>query len=203
MIAAAPGIDRLTPRSKEPIIDQTKNIVKNEPSPEKQNTARVPVTGPESAQMSYPVIPVGSENASTKRWLNAENIQTILLSVWCLGSLGWLLLSVIRITRFQKLLRFAHPASAQIIDETEQLASQIGLRRPPEVVTLPGRISPLVWPIGKRVRLILPEELLSQVDQDERKTLIAHELIHLRRRDHWVRSIELVTLVVYWWHPVV
>jgi len=111
--------------------------------------------------------------------------------------------SVIRITRFQKLLRFAHPASAQIIDETEQLASQIGLRRPPEVVTLPGRISPLVWPIGKRVRLILPEELLSQVDQDERKTLIAHELIHLRRRDHWVRSIELVTLVVYWWHPVV
>jgi len=34
LIAAAPGIDRLTPRSKEPIIDQTKNMVKNEPSPE-------------------------------------------------------------------------------------------------------------------------------------------------------------------------
>src|SRR5205823_5460117 len=25
---------------------------------------------------------------------------------------------------------------------------------------------------------------------------------HLRRRDHWVRRLELVVLGFYWWHPV-
>jgi hypothetical protein len=31
---------------------------------------------------------------------------------------------------------------------------------------------------------------------------LAHELAHLRRRDHWVRWLELVVLGLYWWHPV-
>ena len=32
--------------------------------------------------------------------------------------------------------------------------------------------------------------------------LVAHELAHFRRRDHWVRWLEAVVLAVYWWHPV-
>ena len=30
-----------------------------------------------------------------------------------------------------------------------------------------------------------------------------HELAHLKRRDHWVRWLELIVAGLYWWHPVV
>ena len=33
-------------------------------------------------------------------------------------------------------------------------------------------------------------------------TLIAHELVHLERRDYLVRWLELAALGWYWWHPV-
>jgi hypothetical protein len=33
-------------------------------------------------------------------------------------------------------------------------------------------------------------------------TVLAHELAHFRRRDHWVRWFEALVLGIYWWHPV-
>jgi hypothetical protein len=40
---------------------------------------------------------------------------------------------------------------------------------------------------------------------DERSTslILAHELAHLRRRDHWVRCLEMIVSIVYWWNPLV
>ena len=40
-------------------------------------------------------------------------------------------------------------------------------------------------------------------DARQRATLLAHELAHLRRRDHWVRCLELLVTGLYWWLPVV
>ena len=33
--------------------------------------------------------------------------------------------------------------------------------------------------------------------------ILTHELAHLRRRDHWVRGVELIVSVIYWWNPLV
>ena len=38
---------------------------------------------------------------------------------------------------------------------------------------------------------------------DERTSLLLHELAHLRRRDHWVRWLELIVIGLYWWLPIV
>jgi hypothetical protein len=35
------------------------------------------------------------------------------------------------------------------------------------------------------------------------KTLLCHELAHLKRGDHWIRVVELIPAVLFWWHPVV
>jgi hypothetical protein len=49
----------------------------------------------------------------------------------------------------------------------------------------------------------LPAALWERLAPDQQDTLLAHELAHLRRRDHWVRRLELLVLGLYWWHPVV
>jgi hypothetical protein len=51
--------------------------------------------------------------------------------------------------------------------------------------------------------VILPADLLDCLAPDEQITLLAHELAHARRRDHWVRWLEFVVTGVYWWLPVV
>jgi len=41
-----------------------------------------------------------------------------------------------------------------------------------------------------------------RLDRGERRTLLTHELAHYRRRDHWVRWIELAATLLFWWDPV-
>ncbi|MFN4258443.1 MAG: M56 family metallopeptidase [Gemmataceae bacterium] len=125
------------------------------------------------------------------------------LAVWLGGSAAWFALAAWRIRRFQRGLRCAEPAPAWLADEVAELARALGLRRRPSVWLVSARLSPLVWALGGPARLLLPTPLLQQLDDDQRAALLVHELAHLRRRDHWLRGLELVTLGLYWWHPVV
>src|SRR5262249_50660385 len=68
---------------------------------------------------------------------------------------------------------------------------------------IPGAVSPMLWALGGATRLLLPMSLLNRLDDQQQATLIAHELAHWRRCDHWVRVFELLVTGLYWWHPVV
>jgi hypothetical protein len=63
-------------------------------------------------------------------------------------------------------------------------------------------VSPLLWALAGAPRLLLPAALWERLNDEQRDTLLAHELAHLRRRDHWVRRLELLALGLYWWLPV-
>jgi bla regulator protein blaR1 len=54
-----------------------------------------------------------------------------------------------------------------------------------------------------RPRLILPEEFWKRLDARQQSALLVHELAHLRRGDHYVRMLELLATVLFWWHPLV
>ena len=65
-------------------------------------------------------------------------------------------------------------------------------------------LPPLVWSIGLSPRVILPAELLwPALSSELQSTILAHELVHIRRGDHFVRLLELAATTVFWWHPVV
>jgi hypothetical protein len=54
----------------------------------------------------------------------------------------------------------------------------------------------------RRSKLILPAGLLLLLDSEQRASVLAHELAHLRRHDPWVRWLELIVCGFYWWHPL-
>ena len=111
-------------------------------------------------------------------------------------------MSIRRIRRFQVLLREAVPADVDTQEWVDELAASLGLDRSPTVWWVAGKLSPLVWSLSWRPRLILPRELWKALDDHQRATLIIHELAHLRRGDHLIRFLELVVTALYWWHPV-
>jgi beta-lactamase regulating signal transducer with metallopeptidase domain len=124
------------------------------------------------------------------------------LSLWLIGSALWWVLAGVRLARFGRLLRHARPAPAAVHEQATRLAARLGLTRCPGVWFVPAPLSPMLWALAGRPRLLLPAALWDRLGAEQQDTLLAHELAHLRRGDHWVRRLELLVLGLYWWHPV-
>jgi beta-lactamase regulating signal transducer with metallopeptidase domain len=122
---------------------------------------------------------------------------------WLAGTLIWLVILVARGSRFRAVGRWARPAPADVVGVARELAARLGLRQCPAIAFLPARVSPLLGGLGWRPVLFLPEELWQRLSHEQRATLLAHELAHLRRHDRWVRALEVLATGLYWWHPVV
>jgi beta-lactamase regulating signal transducer with metallopeptidase domain len=128
--------------------------------------------------------------------------KPVVLSLWLTGSALWWALAGLRLVRFGRLLRYARPAPAPVQEKAARLAARLGLSRCPGVAFVPAPLSPMLWALAGRPRLLLPAALWDRLGAGQQDTLLAHELAHLRRRDHWVRRLELLILGLYWWHPV-
>jgi beta-lactamase regulating signal transducer with metallopeptidase domain len=126
-----------------------------------------------------------------------------LVPLWLLTALFWLGWNGFHLLRFRRLLQYAVPAPPALQEQARELAWQLGLRRCPPVLLVPGALPPMVWGLGPRPRLLFPAALLDRLDEGQRASLLLHELAHVRRRDHWVRLLELAVVPLYWWHPVV
>jgi hypothetical protein len=103
-------------------------------------------------------------------------------------------------------MRLAAPAPTDVWRRASELARAVGAgdSRGPDVWFVPGAVCPMLWaPLARPARLLLPAGLWEGLTESQRDTLIVHELAHLRRRDHWVRLVEVAATVLYWWLPVV
>jgi beta-lactamase regulating signal transducer with metallopeptidase domain len=124
-------------------------------------------------------------------------------AIWIAGSAVALVLLVIRAWRFHRFVRLAARIDDSLAARVAALAASLGLGRGPRVVVVEGVVSPMLWGVGSATRLIFPAKLAERLNGAEIDSLLLHELAHYARGDHWVRLLELVAHVLYWWHPVV
>jgi WD40 repeat protein/beta-lactamase regulating signal transducer with metallopeptidase domain len=132
-----------------------------------------------------------------------EEIAALLGLVWLAGALVVYARALVQAVRFQRLLRYGRPATASLQEELARLAGRMGLRRCPQLWLIPGALPPLVWGWLGPVRIFFPMGLLERLGEDERLSLLAHELGHVRRGDHRVRWLEVLAGGLYWWYPLV
>ena len=124
---------------------------------------------------------------------------------WCFRvHVAWWASRLLRIMRFHRLMNEIEPASEEWQARTVR-ACGIGWvsAQARRLYLVPGRVPPMLWAIGGRPRLLVPSELWSATSLERRTSLLLHELAHLKRRDHWVRWLELIVGGLYWWHPAV
>ncbi len=136
------------------------------------------------------------------QWLLAHAIP-LLVWIWLGGAAVWFLRQGLSALRYSRRLALAIPAPAALQRRADELAQAMGLAYRPPVLIVRDVISPMLWGIGRGTRLLFPVELLARLTPESRETLIAHELAHFRRGDHWVRVFELIVSGLYWWNPVV
>ncbi len=140
-------------------------------------------------------------------WLDAirealSNPPPVSPWLWAGGLGAIMLVALARIARSLRLLRGGRAAPPSVRRMVADVASQIGLRRPPVVLVVEAPVTPMLW-CGRTPTLVLPRGLWAQLDEAGRQAVVCHELAHLKRRDHWVCRAEMLIGWAYWWNPVV
>jgi beta-lactamase regulating signal transducer with metallopeptidase domain len=133
----------------------------------------------------------------------ASTLPLALGALWLAGAIAVLALAVVRLCRFGRLLANTTAPPAEMRVAGARLARRLGLPRCPRIRLVPASISPMLRPRIGSLELLFPSALLNRLHRGERDALLAHELAHVRRGDHWVRLLELITSALFWWHPVV
>src|SRR5258706_9268779 len=80
--------------------------------------------------------------------------------------------------------------------------SRLGYSKCRLVGFVPGLVGRMPWAFGGRARLLIPAGLWDRLDDGQRSTLLLHELAHYRRGDHWIRALELLITILFWWNPI-
>ena len=74
-----------------------------------------------------------------------------------------------------------------------------------EILVVPDLAPPMLWFLG-RTKLLVPGRLVNAdafgADLLGLRAILAHELAHLRRGDHWVRRLDFFAGLIWWWNPV-
>jgi bla regulator protein blaR1 len=122
--------------------------------------------------------------------------------LWLTGSVLLALQTLWGLSQLSQMLRSTR-TSTELTELTIQLARRTGIEPAPEVVLSPHTGSPMLCGLGPWLRIVFPEQLWARLSPAARESLLLHELAHYRRRDHWVRVLECLATLVYWWHPVV
>ena len=130
-------------------------------------------------------------------------LQPGLAILWLGGTAGLLGWTAVRTIRFRRTLKRAvRPAPSWLRRRAAAVGRDLGLSRVPELCTTNARVTPMVWWSGANVRLLVPSFLLTDPGSEELRAILAHELAHVRRRDHLVRWLEWLACSVFWWNPV-
>ena len=132
-----------------------------------------------------------------------DNGKPAVVVIWLAVAALLLVWTLARALRFRHwLARTSLPAPQKLLDEAARIGPRLGLAQVPEVCTTTARVSPMVFWAGGKIRLLIPSFLVTGLDREDLRAVIAHELAHVRRRDHYVRWIEWLACSAFWWNPV-
>jgi beta-lactamase regulating signal transducer with metallopeptidase domain len=126
-----------------------------------------------------------------------------LLIVWLMGSLLLLLGVVMKRRRLKGLVSRGEPVTCGPVYElVDRLRADLGLDVALNVVILDEPGVPGVFGI-RNPTVVLPRVVLDRIAPSELRLVLAHELNHLRRQDTVCGIVQLLSLVVWWFHPLV
>ena len=125
-----------------------------------------------------------------------------ILWTWLAGGILFGLYQIFVTAQMCRLMRMAAP-DPRIDRAMHRIAKSSNIKNYPTARVVPWVGSPMLWGLRGTSVVVLPAKLLAKIDDDAADTLLRHELAHFQRGDQWVRILEIVVSVIFWWHPLV
>jgi len=114
-------------------------------------------------------------------------LPEVLLAVWACGFVG---ISISRWTRWRR------------ITVAVRAGSPVQLGLPIRAVSSPSFLEPGVFGVFRPV-LLLPGGILDHLSPEQWRSVVAHELCHVRHRDNLIAVLQMFIETVFWFHPLV
>ena len=122
------------------------------------------------------------------------------LAAWGGVSLGLLAWMLVRWRQVGREAARAVPAPDWLEELSIQARRLSGLKGPVRLRLTDRPMSPAVCGLLRPV-ILAPRALAEQLPPDQLRTVLVHELVHLRRGDLWLGLLQSLLQVLYWWHP--
>jgi bla regulator protein blaR1 len=130
-------------------------------------------------------------------------IPAILAAIWFLGVIAVLLLysakgrNVSAAVRKSALLK-----DRRLCDILRALELRSGCRKRIKLALSSSTIEPGVFGIFQPI-LVMPKEIVVQLNDSELEAIIAHEVAHVCRRDNFFSALHMFIEALFWFHPIV
>ena len=160
--------------------------------------ARSASEGSAAIEAASPAMPLATPGAATPA--DALPVPGIAVTLWALIGLGLALTyAARRLILVGRIGDRTAVLDGRLIAELEQLTHDAGLRRRPRLTSTTRISSPIALGTAE---ICLPESALTELDLEQQRSMLAHELAHLARRDPiWLAFASLVERVM-WIQPL-
>lgn len=175
-----------------------------------------PVVAPQNSTANSPRIeskPTKNDTATpaqvvpTQSFANSfsltRQLPRILFYTWATGVASLLLLLVVNWLWFlRKVFQQSAPVPKWLADMANDLSLELGLHRSVRVTVTRSNFGPFAmgW---FRPRVVLPNQFLSDEFRENIRSILAHEICHIRRRDPLVNFVQCLAQITFWFHPLV
>jgi len=125
-----------------------------------------------------------------------------LFAISLIGTCVLLIVHGVRTARLCRWLKRAGTEDSLLAETCASVASSLEIRGVVRSCVVNARMAPLLW-AWHRPLVVMPRQLIDDLKPQELRSIIAHELAHYLRRDHWTNVFAFVVKVLLWWNPVV
>lgn len=161
---------------------------------------------PKNVKVSVGAAAVGSSLSAAPPAAVAQESPKIAMQTWVilssagisLGLFGWM---IVRWRQVSALVGRGGEAAGSLQRILEEAQTTAGIRTTISLRLTEHPISPAVCGLFKPA-ILLPRTLVAQLSDQQMRSVLVHELIHVRRCDIWVNWVQALLQIVFWWHPL-
>jgi beta-lactamase regulating signal transducer with metallopeptidase domain len=184
------------PRPAAPVIVATETVTLGGPVTPAPPPSDVPAR-------PTPPAPAKSEPApSTPITAPAMTWQGLVFLAWLAAVAAMVLLLVQRMFFVRGLVAQSKPAGGSMLDVFERCQRQMRVRRQVGLKLSPVAASPSVCGLFRSI-ILIPEGLARKLDSQHLKSILLHELAHIKRGDLWVSFVQTLLQIAYIYSPLV
>ncbi len=120
---------------------------------------------------------------------------------WCFVVLTLLLLLIQRVNFVKGLIKQSRKTNGIIEDNLEFCKKKLGVKEKVKVRISPNATSPAVCGLFRPV-ILLPENIGQGFGANELRTILLHELVHVKRKDLWINLVQTLLQIGYFYNPL-
>jgi beta-lactamase regulating signal transducer with metallopeptidase domain/peroxiredoxin len=164
-------------------------------------------TRPITAFAPYEHVPMAAQNANVTTAIASAppsppiTWPAVALLAWAVVVLVMTVLLIQRVLFVRRLVAQSEPAPATLADLLAQCRRRIAVGTEIGIRLSGVSVSPSVCGLWRPV-ILVPNAMLAELDAAQLKSILLHELAHIKRGDLWINLAQTLLQIVYFFHPL-